>query len=197
MDPYTYPLVYGRTPHLTSDNVLKEVSLPKAWYYAFSTRFSYLPTAFHITPSTDPCQATAQGYINGVPPHMPSMSASISEIVSKTIPLFEHVLTDLHSDNSLRVRIPGTFSFQESDQPEEPADPEDDEAWSKYQQEMDDWARNRPVVLPDVADDGYPGGHDERQIRISLRGRTINVVVRMTEVRLVSTVFPTATIPVC
>lgn len=196
VDPYTYPLVYGRTPQLTSDQMLKEVLVPKAWYYAFSTRFSYLPTAFHIAASTEPCRATAQGYINGVPPHMPSMSANISEIVSRTIPLFEHVLADVHSDNSLRQRVPGTYRFEQSGQPEEPVNQEDDEAWSKYQLELDDWYQNRPLVLPDIADGGELGGQEKKRIRVSLRGKDVNIVVRMTEVRLVSILFDGSTVAV-
>lgn len=188
VDPYAYPLVYGKTPALTKENILKETPQPKSWYYAFSTRFSYLPTTFSIAESTEPCRATAQGYINGVPPHMPSMSQNIETIVAKAVPLFEHVLTDLHRDNPSHQRITGGCKYdEETDAPQEPEPSADDESWASYDKAAQEWAAARVLIQPDVPEEGYSKSFGERKTRVSLRGRKVNVVVRMTEIRLVST----------
>ncbi|KAI0692942.1 hypothetical protein BC835DRAFT_1276765 [Cytidiella melzeri] len=184
VDPYAYSIVYGRTPRLTSDNILQETSIPKAWYYAFSTRFSCLPTSFRIAAEVEPCRATALGYINGIPPHMPSMSANIESVLSRAVPLLEHVLTDLHRDNPLRHRISGSCKYLECDEPTEPERSDDEEGWTKYHKELQDRSRSRPIVQPDVPEAGYTGGLEYRRDRVSLRGRIVNIIVRMTEVRL-------------
>ena len=186
VDPYCYPVVHGRTPALTKEGLLNTTPQLKMWFYAFSTRFSYLPTAFSISGPSEPCRATSEGYINGVPPHMPSMVENIETVISNAIPLFENVLTDLHRNNPLQHRISGGSQYEGGDAPAEPAVSDDDEAWWKYDQAMQEWSANRPLVLPDVAADGFSQRLDARKHRVSLRGRTVNVVTRMTEIRLVS-----------
>jgi hypothetical protein len=115
------------------------------------------------------------------------MTANIETVLTQTIPLFEHVLTDLHRNNPLRHRIPGTCHYQEKCKPpEEPEVTNDEQAWMKYDNEMREWSSSRLLVQPDVENGGYPGGFEYRKNRVSLRGRTVNVVVRLTEIRLVS-----------
>ncbi|KAI0094474.1 hypothetical protein BDY19DRAFT_879129 [Irpex rosettiformis] len=185
VDPCSYPLVYGRTPALTKENVLKATSQPESWYYAFSTRFSYLPTAFSISGPTMPCRATAKGYINGVPPHIPSMSENIEAIVSNAIPLFESVLTDLHHDNPLRHRITGGCRYDERGPLGKPVISDGKQGLVKNGKAIEERSTNKPLlILPDIVAEGYQRGLDAAKHRVSLRGRTVNVVVRMTEIYL-------------
>lgn len=187
IDPCAYPLVYGRTLQLTDDKTLKATSIPQAWYYAFSTRFSYLPTAFAISNASQPCLATALGYINGAPLSMPEVSEDVAHILTRAIPLFENVLTDLHRDNPLRHRIPGACKHEDWDQLDGSERSDDAEGRSDYDEEHH-WSSDRPAVQnePDIPREGYLEGLTSRSTRIHLRGKTVNVVVRMTQIRLVS-----------
>ena len=44
---------------------------------------------------------------------------------------------------------------------------------------------NRPIRLPDVPSGGYPGGLEDRKHVVKLWGRTVQVVVDVTEIHLV------------
>lgn len=47
------------------------------------------------------------------------------------------------------------------------------------------WVQNKVVGLPDVPEGGYPGGLEKRERRISLRGRTLQVIVKLANIHLV------------
>ena len=70
------------------------------------------------------------------------------------------------------------------DEPKEPEDA-DDQGWSSYENELQHWLLNRPIKLPDVPFGGYPGGLEDRNHVVKLRGRTVQVVVDVTEIQLV------------
>lgn len=148
-------------------------------------RFAYLPTAWSVSSLPDPYRVTAQGYINDLPPSLPSMHENIETVLTKALPLFEHVLTDLHRDNPLCHRIPGGCKYKEWEEPDEPEHSDDEDGWAQYHKEMGHWAMNRPIVQPDLAEAGYQGGLEDRRGDVSLRGRTIKVVTQLTEIRLV------------
>jgi hypothetical protein len=44
---------------------------------------------------------------------------------------------------------------------------------------------NRPIQLPDLPSTGYPGGIENRKFNVTLRGRMLQVIVEVTETRLV------------
>lgn len=72
------------------------------------------------------------------------------------------------------------------EEPEEPEHSDDEEGWAAYESELRHWLMNRPIRLPDVPEEGYPGGLEMRKHVVSLRGRTVQVVVDVSEIRLVS-----------
>ena len=136
-----------------------------------------------------PPVASALSYINGIPPSMPSLYHDVEAFLSASIPLLEHVLTDLHRSNLLPHRIPGTCKYTTCDEPLTPQHSDDEEGWATYQKEMRQWILTRPIQYPDVPEEGYPGGLEKRNYRVELRGRNLKVIVKVTDINLVSRSF--------
>ena len=67
-----------------------------------------------------------------------------------------------------------------------PQHSDDEEGWLNYQREIKQWTLERPLQYPDVPKDGYPGGLEHRKFKATLSGRLIEVIVKVTEVTLVS-----------
>lgn len=148
-------------------------------------RFACIPTPFFISEKEDAMKATSLSYINNVDPQNASLYAYFEELIAGCVPLFEHVLTDLHRNNPLHQRIPQTYNYTEWDEPDEPED-SDEEEWQDYRTQLSQWPYERPINLPDVPNEGYTGGLERRHHIVSLRGQTIQIIVRATEIRLVS-----------
>lgn len=125
-------------------------------------------------------------YINNLHPDHVVLYSQIEHSLAMSVPLLEHVLTDLHRDNPLYQRIMGSCKYTEWDEPEEPEHSDDEEGWANYEREMRTWALQRPIAIPDVPEKGYEGGLEERRTVISLRGRLVTVFVKVSDVRLVS-----------
>lgn len=123
-------------------------------------------------------------YINNLESRHTSLYRSLETALSAFIPLFEHVLTDLHRNNPLSLRIKGPCRYTEWEEPEPPEYSDDEEGWELYEREMRYWVLHRPISLPDV-ETGYPGGLEHRNHTVNLRGRTLQVVVSVSEIRLV------------
>ena len=113
---------------------------------------------------------------------------SIESIIASSIPLFENVLTDLHRTNPLRQRIRGSCKYTEWDEPESPEYSDDENGWARYERELRQWTLYRPLVIPDIPKNGYVGGIERRNYVVSLRGRTVNIVVKITDMHLVSVI---------
>ncbi|KAI0082114.1 hypothetical protein K474DRAFT_1655452 [Panus rudis PR-1116 ss-1] len=189
IDPRMYCLVYGRTVvRHTSGDLLPQpppntdTLTPDA--YTISSRFACIPTSFTISASGTVPHAKAQGYINDIDPSKTSLYSDIEAFVGVTIPLFEHVLTDLHRNNPIHQRITGSCKYTEWDEPEEPEHSDDDEGWLNYERELRQWALLRPVKIPDIPESGYPGGIEKRKYHVSLRGRSVSLLVRVTDINL-------------
>lgn len=151
--------------------------------HSISKKFACLPT--DVTISKDGSSVKLMSYINGIEPHFATMYQALENFLSHTIPLFENVLTDLHRNNPIRQRITGTYRYAEWDEPDPPEDSDDEEGWELYNQQMTQWEATRPIVLPDVPDQGY--GHDlpVRKHRVSLRGRNVQIILKIVDVTLV------------
>ncbi|EMD31133.1 hypothetical protein CERSUDRAFT_60433 [Gelatoporia subvermispora B] len=186
IDPLLYSFIYGQTLSHSPSSTLYSVPAPSSTTmneYATSPRFAYIPTPFLISEKETALKATALSYINNVNPDNLSLYQCLQELVANCIPLFERVLTDLHRNNPLRHRIPDTYTYTDWDEPDEPED-SDEEEWSDYRTQLARWTIERPINLPDIPKEGYVGGLEKRQHVVSLRGRTIQVVIRATEIRL-------------
>ncbi|RDB19509.1 hypothetical protein Hypma_013474 [Hypsizygus marmoreus] len=192
IDPTLYPLIYNRTlvfhPHTTPH--LRPVPPPThpspfptpSDIYTTSFISALLPSPVALSPKGT---ATFTSYINNLHPidHFP-LYTHLQTLLTAFIPLFEHTLTDLHRNNPLPQRIPGACRYKVWDEPEEPEFSDDEEGWAAYEREVREWVMHRPIELPDVPVGGYPGGLERRKHVVSLRGREVQVVVDVEEVRL-------------
>jgi len=187
IDPYAFPLRYNHTLVYSARGQLHHASpptRPTVDGYTLSTRFADLPTSFSISAADDNLAAHALAYINNVDPSFTALYSHIETVLAQSIPLFEHVLTDLHRDNPLPQRIKGSCKYTEWDEPEEPEHSDDEDGWATYEREMRTWALQRPIAIPDIPATGYPGGLEERRTVVSLRGTTVKVLVKVSDIRL-------------
>jgi Protein of unknown function (DUF4246) len=185
IDPYLHCLVYNRTlvrnPQAPSHP--RPIPPPPMHdIYSISQRFAFLPTDLSVSASG---HVKFLSYINNLDPCNKSLHYHLGTTLSAFIPLFERVLTDLHRNNPLPERIKGSSRYTEWEEPDPPDDSDDDDGWIRYEREIRHWTMHRPIQLPDVPSGGYPGGLECRKYRVSLRGRKLQVVVRVCETRLV------------
>lgn len=184
IDPLLYCLVYNKTLVSYNHRAPRTIPPPPTTdIYTVCPRFALLPSDVSIDFSG---KAKFLSYINNLhkEDHSPFYTL-LETLLSKFIPLFEHTLTDLHRNNPLPQRIPGPCKYTVWDEPEPPEYSDDEEGWSTYEREMRHWVMNRPIQLPDVPNSGYPGGIEGRKFIINLRGRRLQVIVDVTETRLV------------
>ncbi|KAG6872770.1 hypothetical protein C0995_006809 [Termitomyces sp. Mi166 len=190
IDPHSHPLIYNRTlvrssPSPRASPRLRTLPPPSGGdIYTVSSSYALLPTPVSISSTGS---ATFTSYINNLHPrtHAPAYSAFAS-LLTAFIPLFEHVLTDLHRNNPLPQRIAPSRGprYRVWDEPEEPVHSDDEDGWAQYEAELRHWAMYRPIELPDVPREGYTGGLERRRHRVCLRGREVKVVVGVEDVRL-------------
>ncbi|PFH49666.1 hypothetical protein AMATHDRAFT_76049 [Amanita thiersii Skay4041] len=183
VDPYLYPFIYDRTFTFIGGDELGIRTLSGPVFFATSTKFSLLPTDVHISENYE--GATFLSYINDLhPARHKVMYSLLSKLLCKLVPLFERTLTDLHRNNPLKLRIPGSYCYTEWDEPDPPEHSDDEEGWVNHQEEIKKWELSRPIKLPDVPETGYPGGVEDRNHRVYLRGRTIQIVTEILDIRL-------------
>lgn len=189
VDPFMHGLVYGLTPAYGAHDTLHieppPLPLISDWY-AQSPNFAFIPTSFKVSMTDKPLTVKAQSYINDIYPSVTGLYPPIESTLASTIPVFEYVLTDLHRTNPLRQRIRGSCRYTEWDEPDEPEHSDDEEGWMRYEREVRQWTLHRPLEIPDIPGDGYIGGLEKRNHYVSLRGRTVKVVVKVTDIHLVS-----------
>ena len=124
-------------------------------------------------------------YVNNLDPQNVSLRDALENTLLKVIPMFERVLTDLHRSNPLHQRIKGAYKYTEWEEPDPPEHSDDEEGWSTFERDVRHWIMHRPVQLPDVPDGGYPGGLENRKYRVSLCGRRLQLVIDVSDTRLV------------
>ncbi|KAG6849557.1 hypothetical protein H0H93_007505 [Arthromyces matolae] len=190
VDPHSYPLIYDRTLTRFSSSPrapsrLRTLPSPSAQdIYTLSTSFAFLPTPVYISPNGD---AKFTSYINNLHPTAHStLYDNLTSLLTLFLPLFEHVLTDLHRNNPLPSRILPTKGprYRVWEEPEEPLHSDDEEGWVQYERELRHWVMHRPIELPDVSDGGYLGALESRRHKVSLRGKELKVVVGIEDIRL-------------
>lgn len=187
VNPCMYPVRYNRTLSFDLNGELVPTPAPpfSEQNYTLSPTYACIPTPF-LVPHDPEHKVLALSYINGIDPWKINLYRDVEELLSLSIPLFEHVLTDLHRSNLICHRIPGTCRYTSWDEPLTPQHSDDEEGWVNYQKEMREWALNRPIQYPDVPRGGYSGGLETRKFTASLRGRTVDVIIKVTNLYLVS-----------
>jgi hypothetical protein len=184
IDPFLHCLVYNKTlvshPHSRHPRPLRS---PPGDIYTVSPKFASLPSEVAISPSGG---AKFTSYINNLDPRHTSLYTQIEKILTSFLPLFEHTLTDLHRNNPLSQRIPGPCRYTVWEEPDEPEFSDDEQGWAAYESDLRHWVINRPLHLPDVPDEGYCGGLEHRKHLVNLRGRNLQIIVDVSEIRLVS-----------
>ncbi|MGA5515488.1 DUF4246 domain-containing protein [Streptomyces pseudogriseolus] len=156
--------------------------------YEFSERFQWLPTDVDVD---DDGRANFRSYVNNVHPERHrDLAAVLPELFARMLPLWENVLTDLRHPRPLRITVDpyGWYESDEYDVPEpERDDFEDEESYTKayeaWEEAEEEWWDNRRPVLPDApafAPPQVPGGSD----RVSLRGRRLQVIVKLATIHL-------------
>lgn len=205
--PSLYPIVYGRTPghYPDSSGPISPISSPfteESTSYCFnyrSAKFQWLPTDFRVD-ETGGVKALA--YINNLHPSHKGLYRCVENVIQCFIPLWERVLVDILEDLPTRIRD-SYLPIQEVD-PDFPREYDEEntnagknkdgedgkvermEYCDRVQEYYDNiWECNKIVGLPDVPEQGYPGGLENRGVSISLRGKTLQIIVKLANVHLV------------
>ncbi|MFI9825450.1 DUF4246 domain-containing protein [Streptomyces sp. NPDC052013] len=149
--------------------------------YEFSERFQWLPTDVEVGADGD---VVFSSYVNNVHPEAHKELASVlPALFARMLPLLENVLTDLRHWRPLRIEADPFSWYDEAGEPVEPADPDDDEAYAAYEEALDEWWENRRPVVPDAPDFVPPALPDE-SARVDLRGRGLQVIVKLATIHL-------------
>lgn len=150
-----------------------------------SPRFVMLPTELAPTCSSEDHARRFTSYIVGINPSRVRLYDLLSRALAHLVPLFEHTLTDLHRTNPLTRRIHGSPSYSKWEEPDEPEHSDDEQAWSQYEGRMRCWVLQRPIELPDVPMKGYPGNLESRDFVVDLGRRTLKLIVKIEDIKLV------------
>ncbi|MFF5973135.1 DUF4246 domain-containing protein [Streptomyces sp. NPDC012769] len=153
--------------------------------YEFSERFQWLPTDVDVS---DEGEVTFLSYVNNVHPEAHrELAAVLPELFGRFRPLLENVLTDLRHPRPLRIEA-DPYGWYDSE-PEHPdkASFSDKAAYAEavraWEIAEDDWWDNRRPVLPD-APDFTPPEVPEESARCDLRGRRLQVIVKLATLHL-------------
>jgi hypothetical protein len=144
--------------------------------YCLSQKFSWIPTDFSV--SEDGKQVSALNYINNLHPSNTSLYRNLENILAAFVPLFERVLTDSHVENRTlhRTRTTGSYSYLDEENW-----PSDEEGQVRY----DARQKIRPIILPTVPNVGYQGRLEQRRVYVNLKGRNIQVILKLANIELV------------
>ncbi|MFE5396112.1 DUF4246 domain-containing protein [Streptomyces sp. NPDC056568] len=153
--------------------------------YEFSERFQWLPTDVDVSDDGD---VVFRSYVNNVHPEAHrGLSSVLPDLFARMLPLLENVLTDLRHPRPLRIEA-DPYGWYDSE-PEHPdrAAYGDAEAYAEalraWEVDQDAWWENRRPVVPDAPAFTAPEPPDE-DARVSLRGRRLQVIVKLATVHL-------------
>ncbi|KAI0793282.1 hypothetical protein C8Q75DRAFT_713185 [Abortiporus biennis] len=174
----------------------KDRQHPKLW----SHRYQWLPAEFLVAKDNTTKIAS---YINGLPTHVKGgaeMYTVLGEIFSKVVPLFEHVLSSLHSHHTL-VRFPRPKGFEWWDGTnsnyvsEPPSMPEslDEELYEQFRFQPDEydkarwdyWEKNfKPIPLPLPEFQESAPLHVAQDDMVTLGGHRLQVIAKIGKILL-------------
>jgi hypothetical protein len=199
--PSLYCLVYGRT--LAFPNVSEKTDPGKlapilshsevAYYrdsaFCISNKFAWIPTDFTV--SANGKEVSALGYINNLHPSNSTLYRSLESTLALFVPLFERVLTDIHISNDTLSKVRTSIhSYDPNLEPPYRSNDEDDsdEDYAeepKRSKKKKEKKVPRRIPLPAVPAEGYQGSLEKREHRVSLKGTTIQVIVKLANIHLV------------
>ncbi|MFB8007679.1 DUF4246 domain-containing protein [Nocardia sp. NPDC056000] len=150
--------------------------------YAYSEKFQWLPTDVDIDSDGG---AVFASYVNNVDPvaHR-ELDAVLPVLFARLLPLFENVLTDLRYPRPVRIEVdPYTWYDNAPGKPVEPEDPNDEEARAAWDAAREEWWDIRRPVIPDAPEFAPPAVPDDF-VRVDLRGRRLQVIVKLATIHL-------------
>jgi len=181
--PSLYPIVYGRTMGKASGSdtitILEPPELDGADPKFISKHFQWMPSDFSV--SGDGKVTLTSPYINNIhPTRHKELYSVIPEILEWALPMFERVLSDLLRPLlPMRVAWPdGRGCIWEKGIPYPSPSSEDE-----YNEDRDAWYAKREFRTPD-AKGKYDGDLQAMKDRISLKGRTLQVIVKIANIVL-------------
>ncbi|MEV7617337.1 DUF4246 domain-containing protein [Streptomyces sp. NPDC089799] len=153
--------------------------------YEFSERFQWLPTDVDVS---DEGGAVFRSYVNNVHPETHrELAAVLPDVFARMLPLWENVLTDLRHPRPLRIEV-DPYGWYDSE-PEYPVQSSFGDygaycdARSAWEEAHEAWWENRRPVVPDAPDFTAPEV-PEAAARVDLRGRRLQVIVKLATIHL-------------
>ncbi|MEU3910769.1 DUF4246 domain-containing protein [Streptomyces sp. NPDC029721] len=154
--------------------------------HEFSEKFQWLPTEVEVGEDGG---VSFRSYVNNVHPEAHrELAAVLPDLFARMRPLLENVLTDLRHPRPARIEA-DPYGWYESE-PKYPnrADYGDDEAaFNRARQDWgdahDEWWQTRQPVVPD-APEFTPPGLPDADARVDLRGRGLQVIVKLATIHL-------------
>ncbi|MEU9580010.1 DUF4246 domain-containing protein [Streptomyces chilikensis] len=147
--------------------------------YEFSERFQWLPTDVEVG---EDGAVAFRSYVNNVhPADHRDLAAVLPELFARVRPLFENVLTDLRRPRPPRIEA-DPYTWYDATEPAEP-EGDDEDARAAWDEAMDEWYETRRPVVPDAPDYVPPAAPDETE-RVDLRGRDLQVIVKLATIHL-------------
>ncbi|MGW4897167.1 DUF4246 domain-containing protein [Kitasatospora sp. NPDC004240] len=153
--------------------------------YEFSERFQWLPTDVDV--SEDGAVAF-RSYVNNVhPEEYRALESVLPDLFARLRPLFENVLTDLRHPRPLRIEAdPYGWYDSEPEYPHKSSYPDDSAYWearAAWSDAYEEWFENRRPIVPDAPEFSPPALPDA-SARVDLRGRRLQVIVKLATVHL-------------
>ena len=188
--PALYPIVYGRTMGKLhgSDTatILGPPRLKGADPRFVSKRFQFLPSDFSV--DNDGKVTLASPYINNIhPTRHKELYLVIPEILQRALPMFERVLSDLLRPLlPMRVAMPSGHGFRSGGAVGciwDNGGFHHTRCEYEYQVDSNTWYAKYKLRTPDVWKK-YSGDLEVMNNRISLKGRTLQVIVRLANIVL-------------
>ncbi|KAF7290578.1 hypothetical protein MIND_01297900 [Mycena indigotica] len=192
--PSLYCVVYGRThAYLPDEPRTPENFLPvrpptiKAYDSNWiSEDFSWLPSDFAVDEAG--AVKLLSPYINNLQPKQhQALYRVIEDAIAGFVPMWERVMGDINRAEGKRVAWDETGRLEPigciwggdgEPYPEDdcPSDVEDEDAW------LQEWRDKQPKTLPQALE--YNGQLEERFKPVSLRGRTIQCIIKLANIHL-------------
>ena len=190
--PSLYPIVYGRTmskdPESATAAILVAPTFEDSDSKFASEKFQWLPSDFLV--DHDGKVTLGSPYINNVHPNRhKDIYSVIPEILQHATMMFERVLSDLLRPLlPMRIETFGTLG-RLTNKPTAECIWEDgipypnSSSEEEYDEDPDSWYDKKSFKTPD-ARESYGGDLEAMKDRISLKGRTLQVIVKLANIVL-------------
>ncbi|MFI8420291.1 DUF4246 domain-containing protein [Streptomyces sp. NPDC085479] len=153
--------------------------------HEFSERFQWLPTDADVSEDGD---VSFRSYVNNVHPETHhELAAVLPDLLARFRPLWENVLTDLRHPRPLRIEAdPYGWYDSEPVYPKRASYSDEgayQEAYDAWVEAHEAWWETRRPVVPD-APDFTPPEVPDASARVDLRGRRLQVIVKLATIHL-------------